>query len=171
MTKKVLITYATRTGSTVGIANEIGKNLSSKSFSVDIIPITEVNDISTYQAVVVGSAIQNHMWLPEAVDFIQEHQSALSQIPVAIFSVCMTLAMKNGERYRPDILNWIAPVRQIVQPVSEDIFAGVLDLSKIPPKERFKFLLSIFFGVWSEGEHRDWNAIRAWADRLETSLK
>ena len=32
--------------------------------------------------------------------------------------------------------------------------------------DRLKFRLSVAFGVWKEGDHRDWNAIRAWAQSL-----
>jgi hypothetical protein len=32
------------------------------------------------------------------------------------------------------------------------------------------FRLSAAFGVWSEGDHRDWNAIRAWAKSLPAVL-
>jgi hypothetical protein len=28
----------------------------------------------------------------------------------------------------------------------------------------------VLFGVWKEGDHRDWNAINAWAAQLKTRL-
>jgi hypothetical protein len=47
----------------------------------------------------------------------------------------------------------------------------MLDISKISSfSDRFKFRVSIATGVWSEGDHRDWNAIRAWADSLRPLL-
>ena len=56
-------------------------------------------------------------------------------------------------------------------PVSEGLFAGTLDISKIPSfGNRLKFKLSVLFGVWTEGDHRDWNAIRAWAKSLQPLL-
>jgi menaquinone-dependent protoporphyrinogen IX oxidase len=33
-----------------------------------------------------------------------------------------------------------------------------------------EFRLSVLFGVWKEGDHRDWNAIRTWAENLRTLL-
>jgi len=84
-----------------------------------------------------------------------------------MFSVCMTLAMRDGEKYRPQVAEWLRPVRNQVPPVSEGIFAGILDISKIPSlSDRLKFRLSVAFGVWSEGDHRDWEAINAWADAI-----
>jgi len=168
---KILITYATRTGSTVGVAEAIAETLRDHDFELDVFPMQEVTDLASYQAVIAGSAIQNRQWLPEAVQFIQTHQAELSQIPFVMFAVCMTLAMKNGERYRPQISEWLAPVRRLVRPVSEGIFSGALDIGKIPSfGDRLKFRLSVLFGVWSEGDHRDWDAIRAWAESLPEKL-
>jgi len=168
---KILIIYASRTGSTQGVAEVITKIFTEKGMSVELQPMQDVKDLTPYRAVVAGSAIQNRQWLPEAMQFLDTHRNALAQKPVATFTLCMTLAMKNGEKYRPDIMGWLAPVRRIAQPVSEAVFAGVLDISKIPSfSDRLKFRLSVLFGVWDEGDHRDWDAIHAWADELSAKL-
>jgi menaquinone-dependent protoporphyrinogen oxidase len=84
----------------------------------------------------------------------------------------MTLAMKNAEQYRPFVKDFLAPVRSLVKPVSEGLFAGVLDISKVPSaSDRFKFRISVLLGAWKEGDHRDWNAIRAWAAGLPPLLE
>ena len=171
MLQKILVTYATRTGSTTGVAEAIAKTLREHGDQVDVIPMRKVTDVISYQAVVAGSAIQNRQWLSEAVQFVKTHQTTLNQKPFAMFAVCMTLAMKNGESYRPQISEWLAPVRRLVRPVSEGIFSGALDISKIPSfGDRLKFRLSVAFGVWSEGDHRNWGAIRAWAESLPAKL-
>jgi hypothetical protein len=75
--------------------------------------------------------------------------------------------MRNGEKYRPFVAEYMAPVRSLVQPVSQGLFAGALDIRKVPSSaDRFKFRLSVLFGVWKEGDHRDWEAIRAWSESL-----
>lgn len=171
MTSKILVTYATRTDSTRGVAEAIGKTLAEGGAPVDVLPMQEVKDLTPYRAVVVGSAIQSQQWLPEAMAFVRTNRTALSQKPSAMFTVCMTLAMKNGEKYRPAVLEWLASVRSIVRPVSEGLFAGVLDIGKIPSfGDRLKFRLSVLFGVWSEGDHRDWSTIHAWAASLRPRL-
>lgn len=165
MLEKILVTYATRLGSTTGVAEAIGDTLRASGEEVDVIPMQEVTDLSPYQAVIAGSAIQNRQWLPEATEFIHNNRATLSQKPLAIFAVCMTLAMRNGEQYRSDISGWLAPVRALVKPVSEGIFAGVLDIPRIPSfSDRLKFRISVLFGIWKEGDHRDWDAIRKWAE-------
>lgn len=171
MPNKILVTYASRTGSTTGVAEAIGKTLAEGSVQVDVLPMQEVKDLSPYSAVVAGSAIQNKQWLPEAMQFVQTHRAELASKPFAAFLVCMTLAMRNGESYRSFVSGFLAPVRSLVKPVSEGMFAGMLDIRKIPSfGDRLKFRLSVLFGAWSEGDHRDWNAIREWASLLHPKL-
>jgi menaquinone-dependent protoporphyrinogen oxidase len=171
MSNKILVTYASRAGSTAGVAEAIGKTLAESGAQVDVLAMQDVKDLSPYQAVVAGSAIQNKQWLPEAMQFMQTHQADLAQRPFAAFLVCMTLAMKNADQYRRFVADFLQPVRLLVKPVSEGLFAGVLDIKKVPSaSDRFKFRLSVLFGVWSEGDHRDWNAIRSWAESLRPLL-
>lgn len=172
MNDKILVTYAGRTGSTAGVAEAIGKTLAETGAQVDVRSMLEVHDVTPYDAVVAGSAIQGGQWLPEAMQFVQTHRAALVQRPVALFTVCMTLAMPKGTQYREAAREWTAPVRALVQPVSEGLFAGRLDLSRIPSwGDRLKFRLSIALGVWKQGDHRDWKAIRAWAAELGPRLE
>ena len=135
-----------------------------------MLSVGEVKELDTYRAVVAGSAIQNKQWLPEGMDFLRANRSTLAQKPFAAFLVCMTLAIEDG-KYRQEVAGWMGPVRTIAKPVSEGLFAGVLDVSAIPSfSERLKFRLSLLFGVWSQGDHRDWDAICAWAESLHPLL-
>lgn len=171
MTDKILVTHASRFGSTSGIAEAIGKTLAESGAQVDVLPMRDVRDLSAYRAVVAGSAINGGEWLPEAMQFMRSHQNELRRKPFAAFLVCMTLSMKNGEQYRNHVATWLDPVRALVRPVSEGLFAGVLDIKKIPSfSDRLKFRLSVMFGVWKEGDHRDWNAVRSWAVALKPLL-
>lgn len=171
MNNKILVTYSSRTGWTVGVAEAIGKTLSANGFQVDVLPMQEIKSLSTYNAVVAGSAIRGKAWLPEAVQFIRTYQNELKTKPFAAFLVCMTLAMPNGESYRSFVSKWLDPVRMLVNPISTGLFAGGLDISKVESfAERLKFRLSVLFGVWKEGDHRDWNAINQWAAQLKPLL-
>ncbi|MFN8376811.1 MAG: flavodoxin domain-containing protein [Anaerolineae bacterium] len=170
MSDTILVTYASRAGSTIGVAEAIAKTLTESGLVVEVRPMQEVKDLSAYRAVVAGSAVQDRQWLPEAMQFMRANQAALAQKPFAAFMVCMTMTMKN-ETYRQAVKDWLQPVRALVKPVSEGFFAGVLDISKIPSfADRLKFRISVALGVWSEGDHRDWNAIRAWAVQLKPLL-
>ena len=131
MTNSILVAYASRTGTTAGVAEAIGKTLAESGAAVDVRAMADVKDLTPYDAVVAGSAIQGKQWLPEAMQFMQTHQTTLRQKPFAAFLVCMTLAMKKGN-YRAEVANWLQPVRTLAPPVSEGLFAGALDISKVP---------------------------------------
>jgi menaquinone-dependent protoporphyrinogen oxidase len=170
MDRRILVAYATRTGTTAGVAQAVGEVLTTHGAQVDVLAVQDVSSVAPYQAVVLGSAIQSQQWLPEAMDFAREHQSALAMVPCAVFLVCMTLVIVEG-KYRSEVANWLQPVRSLIRPVSEGLFTGALDISKVPGvNNRIKFRLSVAFGVWKEGDHRDWDAIRAWAESLAPLL-
>lgn len=170
MDDKILVTYASRNGSTAGVAEAIGKTLAEGGAQVDVLPMQDVKDLAPYRAVVASSAIQAAAWLPEAMQFVLAHRAELAGKPFAAFLVCMTLSMKKGE-YREYVATWLEPVRALVKPVSEGLFAGALNIRKVPSfGDRLKFRLSVLLGVWAEGDHRDWNAIRAWTQSLHPLL-
>jgi menaquinone-dependent protoporphyrinogen oxidase len=168
MENKILVTYASQAGSTAGVAEAIGKTLSESGVRVDVLPMKNVKDLSIYRAVVAGSAIHGQKWLPDAMKFLRDHQNELSGKPFASFMVCITLSMTNADQYRDDLKEWMRPVRELVRPISEGYFAGALDFFRLP----FSFnvlamRLVVLLGMWKEGDHRDWNAIRNWAEKLQ----
>lgn len=171
MIDKILVTYASRTGSTTGIAETIAHTLAQEGLSVSLHPMTAVTTLDDYSAVVAGSAINNGAWLPEALQFIDRFQPQLARKPFAAFLVCMTLAMPNAGRYRSGVSDWLAPVRARVRPVSEGLFPGILDIARIPRlSDRLKFRASVALGAWKEGDHRDWQAVQQWAATLPPLL-
>lgn len=171
MDNKILVAYASRTGFTAGVAEAIGKTLAEGGAQVDVRRMQDVQDVAPYHAVVAGSAIRGAKWLPEAMQFMQTHQATLARKHFAAFLVCMTLAMPSADKYRQGVADWLEPVRALVKPVSEGLFAGALDIRQVTSfRDKLMFRLSVLFGVWSEGDHRDWNAIRAWAESLRPLL-
>ena len=86
MNNKILVTYASRSGSTAEVAEAISKTLTEGGAQVDVIPMRDVKDISLYRAVIVGSAIRQSKWLPEAVQFVRAHQETLRHKSFAMFT-------------------------------------------------------------------------------------
>ena len=171
MTNRILVAYASRAGSTAGVAEAIGKVLADGGRQVDVLPMQDVKDLSAYHAVVVGSAIRGSKWLPEAMQFVREHQAELNRKPFAAFMVCITLAMPGAEKYRQGLREWMSAVRNLVCPVSEGYFAGALDFSKLPLKPNILLMrLAVALRIFPLGDHRDWKAICAWAENLKPQL-
>jgi menaquinone-dependent protoporphyrinogen oxidase len=171
MNTKILVTYASRAGSTAEIAEAIGKTLRQDGTQVDVLPVKDVRDISPYRAVIVGSPIRASKWLPEAMQFVQAHRSELARKPFATFTASITLAMSNGDGYRQAVSGWIAPVRVLVKPLSEGLFPGVLDFTKLPLTfDTLKLRLVVALGIFPKDDRRNWNAIRAWAESLRPLL-
>ena len=170
MSNKILVTYASRAGSTAEVAGAIGKSLTAGGAEVEVRPMQEVGDLTAYSAVVAGSAIRGAKWLPEAMQFMRTHQASLRQKPFAAFLVCITLGMP-GKNYRAGVATWLAPVRALAPPVSEGLFAGALDSPKIPLT--FNTLLmraAVALHILPQGDCRDWNAINAWAESIRPAL-
>ena len=117
MEKRVLVTYATYTGSTAEVAAAIGEVLAETDVPVDVLPVTDVPAIDDYRAVVVGSPIHSGEWLPAAVNFVKVHGAALNAMPVAYFTLAMRLR-DNKEETRQSVMTILNPIRVLAQPVS-----------------------------------------------------
>ena len=161
MEKRALVTYASKYGSTGGVADAIGKELCSKEVAADVLLIKNVSNISPYQAVVIGSAIYMGKWMSEAVDFLKKNKDILRQVPVAYFLVCMTLSQPT-KKNRAEALSCMDPILKAVpeiKPVAIGTFAGALDYNNLSWLNK-KILKS---KGTPEGDFRDWKAIQAWA--------
>jgi len=159
--KKVLVTYASKYGSTGGVADAIGKELCSKDVTSDVALIHNAGNIGSYQGVVIGSAIYMGKWMSEAVDFVKKNKDTLRQMPVAYFLVCMTLS-KPTEENRAKVLSYMDSILKAVpeiKPVGIGTFAGALDYNNLSWLNK-KILKS---KGTPEGDFRDWKAIQAWA--------
>lgn len=161
MNAKTLVAYTTRAGSTAGVAQAIAETLSAQGAAVDLLLIKDVKDLSSYRAVVLGSAIRFGAWLPEAVKFVERNQSILNQLPTAYFVVHLQ-NLGQDEASRTARTAYLNPVRKLVQPRKEAFFAGVGDWSKV---SFFEGLIAKMVKA-PEGDFRDWNTIRAWAEDL-----
>jgi len=161
MEKKVLVTYASKYGSTGGVADAVAKELCVKGVSADVALITNARNIGSYQGVVIGSAIYMGKWMPEALDFVKRNKDILRRVPVAYFLVCMTLAGPT-DKNRAEVLAYMDPILKEVpeiKPVGLGTFAGAMHYSNL--SWIYKKILKS--KGTPEGDYRDWNAIRSWA--------
>jgi len=167
--RKVLVTYASHTGTTQDIADEIGVGLIEAGYSVDVCPMSRVKVMNGYRAVVLGTAIRREKPLPEALDFVNRFRIPLRHIPIAVFSVGADMRLDIPEN-REKTLRYLKPLLQeINQPVEMGLFAGKVDTGELTmwwrllaPKDDA--------GKVPEGDWRDWNKIRSWAEQVAASL-
>lgn len=161
MNKRILVTYATRAGSTVEVASAIGEILAARGYSVDVKPVKEKPSLDGYQSVLIGSAVRMGQWLLEAVDFLKTNQIPLKSLPVGLFTVHMN-NLGDDELSRTNRLAYLDTVRPLVKAESEVFFAGKMDMSKLSFIDR-----TVARMVGSKDEDvRDWIKIRAWAKTI-----
>lgn len=162
--KKILVVYASRCGSTAEIAAEIGKTLCQSGAAADVQSVKDPVDLSTYQAVVIGSAVRFGAWLPEAVKFVETNAAALKGMPLAYFAAHL-MNQGEGEPERKARLAYLDAARKLAAPQAEAFFTGVGDMSKVSFLERMIGRMV----KTPEGDFRSWDQIRAWAKELSAA--
>lgn len=172
---KVLIAYASQYGSTGGVAAAIAQSLCEAGMAVDVKLVTNVDDLSGYRAVIVGSPVHDDEWMPEAISFVETNRELLSQLPVAYFLTCMALGLDpqpTGRERMAKVLEHVREQVPEVAPIDEGLFAGTIPLGHISPiLGGIHQVLGQQEGDFQGIDFRDWDAIHAWAAGLRlTSL-
>lgn len=168
MSQKILVTYATRFGSTGEIANRIANILRETGLEVEVLPVQQVKELDAYRAVVLGSAVRMGKPLEEAIEFARKHSDEMAQKPVAYFISGATMKRDTPDN-RLEAARHAAPLQKAHEAGSLGLFAGKVDYTKIPPFWRLLGQLDQS-GFMAEGDFRDWEAIDAWARSLATEL-
>jgi menaquinone-dependent protoporphyrinogen oxidase len=161
MTKKTLVAYATRTGSTAEVANRIARRLCEAGLSAEARPVTEMTSLEGYSGAVLGSAVRFASWLPEMTDFVSANRDVLSAMPVAYFTMHM-LALGDDPAAVEERAKYTAKARELLVPTDEAFFEGMID----PARLSFLDRLAVRLVKSPVGDRRDWEKIAAWTDRL-----
>lgn len=172
----VLVAYATRHGSTRGIAERIGERLRSHGLDAEARQARDVRDAARYDAFVVGGAAYMFRWLGDATSFVEKNRDLLAAHPTWLFSsgpLGTDLVDKEGR----DVFETTVPrefprLRELVHPRGERIFFGALDRAAKPigVAERFMTLMPAAREALPKGDFRDWPAIDGWADEIAAAL-
>jgi menaquinone-dependent protoporphyrinogen oxidase len=196
MNNKILITYSTLSGTTVEVAQAIGEELTKKGMQVDVLPLDKVGSLGSYGGVVLGGPMIMG-WHRSALGFLRKNRRALSQIPLAVFVMAMSLTktsetsvggvpicvddklpqppQKEGrptlkERYA-NVVNYARPIVNAAgpaKPLSIAFFGGRLDYGRLA---WWAVMFAMLVIQAPAGDKRNWPAIRAWASGIPDSFK
>jgi len=169
MNKKVLITYASRCGSTVEVAGFIGETLRRGGIEADVSSVKKVKDLNPYGVVIIGTAVRMGRPLHASVRFVKKFSDALKEIPVALFSVGIQMK-EDTEENRKEARRFLNPlISRIGEPVHVGLFGEKIDYSKLALWWRFTFSKDDT-GSLEEGDWRNWEAIRTWTQEVSKKL-
>jgi menaquinone-dependent protoporphyrinogen oxidase len=156
----ILVTYGSKMGGTAGIAELVGQALTDAGFQADVRPVSEVDPIEAYDAVLVGGALYSGHWHRQARRFVKRHARALRERPVWLFSS----GPLNGSAAEA-----IPPVPQ-VQELLERIGArGHVTFGGRLPADAKGFPASAMARTHA-GDWRDPERIRGWAAAVAMEL-
>jgi len=189
--KRILVAYATMAGSTAEVAQAVGEEITRSGFQVDVLPISQVEDLEPYSGVVVGGPMIMG-WHRLALRFLRKHRRAFQRLPLAVFVMAMSLT-KTGEasvggvqvtvdenlprppenegrlnfkeRYA-SLANYLRPILRAAspaKPASIGVFGGRLEYGRL---KWWAVLFAMLIIRAAAGDRRNWPAIRSWAAGL-----
>lgn len=167
MNGRVLVAYATKHGATKEIAEKIGQILRHGDLQIDVKCVGDVKDLNAYEAIVLGSAVYIGKWRKEAVKFLQEHEKALTERMVWLFSSGPTgtgdpVELADDWLFPP----MLQPVVDRIQPQDIALFSGELNPEELNFIEKW-MIRTVKAPV---GDFRDWDGITAWATSISNVL-
>ena len=194
--KRILVAYATMAGSTVEVAQAVGEEIAKAGLQVDVLPLSEVQDLAAYDGVVLGGPMIMG-WHRAALRFLRKNRAVFQRIPLAVFVMAMSLTqtgetsmggvpvyvdeklpkppenegrLKFRERYAR-LANYLRPIltaTRPVKPVSVGVFGGRLEYGRL----KWWAVLFVMLVVQAAAEERrNWPAIRSWAAGLPAALQ
>lgn len=164
----VLVTAASKYGSTAEIAERIAQVLTREGVECRVAAAEEVTSVDGVDAVVLGSAIYAGHWLPGAVHVVDVIRRATSKPAVWLFTsgpigppagrFARLMARTDAAELAGAITGTAAREHRV--------FPGKLDRRRLRGSQRV--MLALFRRM--DGDFRDWPAVEAWARSIAGDL-
>lgn len=160
---KVLVIAASKHGATKEIGTAIVEELAIAGLDAVQAEPGDVTTLDGVDAVVVGSAVYMTQWMETIRNFISHYGPQLRELPLWAFS-CGLSGVPIGNVQDP---RRIGPALLSVNPIDHQTFKGRMEFSGLSLRERSIARL----GNAPEGDYREWDKIRAWAQQIAADLK
>ena len=160
---RVLVTTASKHGSTAEIGGAIGEVLIEHGIETDVLDPEAVSSLHGYDVAVLGSAVYAGHWMKSMREFAERFAGELAGRPVWLFSSGPIGDPPKPEEDPVDV----AAVMATTGARGHAVFAGKIDRSRLGFGE--KAIVSAL--KVPEGDFRDWDAIRSWANGIVEDLR
>jgi menaquinone-dependent protoporphyrinogen oxidase len=164
----VLVLVASRHGATAEIGTAVARDLEdcdagrSAGLAAVALPVEQRPDPTTFDAVVLGSAVYAGRWLEPAREYAAAHAGMLRTRPTWLFS-----SGPIGEPPFPtDEPYDVPPLMQLIGARGHAVFPGRLETERLTFGER-AMVTAMRAPL---GDFRDWPAVRAWSEELAGSI-
>jgi menaquinone-dependent protoporphyrinogen oxidase len=136
----VLVSYASKYGSTTGVAERAAARLGDHGSRVEVREVDLVDDAGAYDAIMLGSAVFDQSWIPDAAELVRRNLELLAARPVWLFSVG---SFGNTHRAWGRLMTKepreIGGFREAIHPRDYRVFAGVIERDRWPFRSRMFF--------------------------------
>jgi menaquinone-dependent protoporphyrinogen oxidase len=159
---KVLVSAASKHGATAGIAAAIASVFMLRDFEVVVKEPGLIEEVHTFDAIVVGSAVYAGHWMKPAIELTERFAERFPGKPVWLFS-----SGPIGDPPKPteDPVD-VVEIMKVTGARGHRVFAGKLDKSVLSFPERA--IVSALRAP--HGDFRNWDEIRKWAEEIAESL-
>jgi menaquinone-dependent protoporphyrinogen oxidase len=159
---RVLISVASRHGSTTELAEAIRHVLEGAGAQVTVVAAGEAASIGDHDAIIVGSGVYAGRWLTSARRFVEENAAELQRMPVWLFS--------SGPLGDPPIPSDdpvdAARLATLIGARGHRVFAGSLARERLGLAERA--VVRVVGAPY--GDFRDWPEVTRWAEEIAAGL-
>ncbi|WP_410766626.1 flavodoxin domain-containing protein [Haloferax sp. DFSO60] len=167
----ILVAYGTGEGQTAKVSKHITTVLEARGHEVTSVNVTDDPDVDVepFDAVLVGSPVNNRKHRPAVVAFVERNRAALEARPNGFFQLSLASiiplrwAREGAGKFVDDLTD-----RTGWHPDRVGLFAGAVAYTKYPPMERviFKLVSAVTTGdtdTSRDYEYTDWDDVSAFA--------
>jgi len=169
---KILVAYASVHGSTGEIAQFISNLFKAYAAEVECAKVEDIQDISSYDVIILGTAIHEAIWLTSMLQFLDRFKAEIATKITYMFITCIRVLETDG--YEHVMKNYVhTPTVEALHIREVQPFAGKMKLDHINWNERWLLGLRYDGNELKQhfnGDYRDWYAISTWVNKIAQHL-